>query len=193
MQNWHCRRKLTRPNAPRRSKSWHHAHRSKVWPPACRARSASAACSIRPAPSFLTIGSLGGVAGYYVITPLVIGDGLPAVLIDRGWKARTSDEKPDAVMAPTGRVNIEGLAVARPSALLELGSAPKLEVPGFWQNLDYDAYEQATKRSVARLSFGKPAVRATRWPMACGANGHSPQAASRSIVDMRFSGTRWRR
>ena len=94
---------------------------------------------------------LGGVVGYYVITPLVIGDGLPAVLIDRGWKARTLGESPDAVIAPTGQVSIEGLAVVRPSALLELGSAPKIEVPGFWQNLDFEAYERVTKRSVARF------------------------------------------
>lgn len=96
--------------------------------------------------------SLGGVAGYYVITPLVIGDGLPAVLVDRGWKARSADQRTHAaVLPPAGTVSIEGLAVARPSALLELGGAPERRVPGFWQNLDYDAYELATKRSVARF------------------------------------------
>ena len=94
---------------------------------------------------------LGGAAGYYVITPLVIGDGLPAVLIDRGWKARSASDRAEPAAPPSGPVSIEGLAVARPTALLELGSAPKLEVPGFWQNLDYEAYERATKRSVARF------------------------------------------
>lgn len=56
-----------------------------------------------------------------------------------------------AAMPPSGRVDIEGLAVARPSALLELGGKPELRVPGTWQNLDYSAYEQATGRSVARF------------------------------------------
>ena len=94
---------------------------------------------------------LGPVVGYQVITPLLIDDGLPAVLIDRGWKARGADPAhPDMVPAPSGRVTVQGLAVARPSALLELGST-KLDVPGVWQNLDYDAYERLTKRTIARF------------------------------------------
>ncbi len=80
-----------------------------------------------------------------------IGQGLPAVLIDRGWKARSAGEGANPAAPPTGQVTVEGLAVARPSTLLELGRAPKLEVPGIWQNLDYDAYEKVTKRSVARF------------------------------------------
>lgn len=95
---------------------------------------------------------LGSVAGYYVITPLVIRDDLPAVLIDRGFKARSAGERAEGAAAPpAGRVSVEGMAVVRPSTLFELGSAPKLQVPGFWQNLDYDAYERAAKRSVARF------------------------------------------
>ena len=54
-------------------------------------------------------------------------------------------------MPPSGRVTVEGLAVARPSALLELGGKSDLRVPGLWQNLNYSAYEQATGRSVARF------------------------------------------
>ena len=99
---------------------------------------------------FLDNRILGSVPGYYVITPLVIGHGLPAVLIERGWKARSANEGTSAAAPPSGQVTIEGLAVARPSRVLEL-SKPKLEVPGIWQNLDYDAYESATKRSVARF------------------------------------------
>lgn len=94
---------------------------------------------------------LGGVVGYYVITPLVLADGVPAVLVDRGFKARNAGEEPAIGTAPQGRVTIEGLAVGRPSALFELGSTPSRQVPGTWHNLDYDAYEQITKRSVARF------------------------------------------
>ncbi|HVG03554.1 MAG TPA: SURF1 family protein [Burkholderiaceae bacterium] len=93
-----------------------------------------------------------GVTGYQVITPLVIGNGLPAVLIERGWKPRGAG--PDTHVLPPpplGQVTIEGLAVARPATLLELGGAPTLKVPGVWQNLDYDVYEKAAKRAVARF------------------------------------------
>ena len=93
-----------------------------------------------------------GVAGHQVITPLVIGGGLPEVLIERGWKPRGAAPGPDAIpLPPAGQVTVEGFAVARPTAVLELGSAPKLEVPGIWQNLDYDVYEKVAKRSVARF------------------------------------------
>lgn len=94
---------------------------------------------------------LGAVAGYQVITPLIIGDNLPAVLIDRGWRARGADQRLDMAAPPVGQVTVEGLAVARPSRLLELGRAPKRDVPGIWQNLEYEAYEKVTKRSVARF------------------------------------------
>ena len=97
--------------------------------------------------------TLNGVAGFYVVTPLVIGEGLPAVLIDRGFRAHDMQDRMHiaAAMPPPGRVNIEGLAVAGPSALLELGGKSEHRVPGIWQNLDYTAYEQATGRSVARF------------------------------------------
>ena len=97
--------------------------------------------------------TLNGVAGFYVITPLVLGEGLPAVLIDRGFRAHDMQDRAriTAAMPPPGRVSVEGLAVARPSALLELGGKSAHRVPGIWQNLDYSAYEQATGRSVARF------------------------------------------
>ncbi|MGH6611182.1 MAG: SURF1 family protein [Burkholderiaceae bacterium] len=97
--------------------------------------------------------TLDGVAGFYVITPLVIGEGPPMVLIDRGWMARDMTNRSVVAVPPpsTGRVSIEGLAVARPSMLLELGDARERRVPGFWHNLDYSAYEQVTGRPVGRF------------------------------------------
>jgi cytochrome oxidase assembly protein ShyY1 len=97
--------------------------------------------------------TLDGVAGLYVITPLAIADGLPAVLIDRGWMMRDMHDR-QRVSAPppaAGRVTVEGVAVARPSMLLELGDSSARPVPGLWHNLDYAAYERATGRSVARF------------------------------------------
>lgn len=125
---------------------------------------------------FLDNRMLGGVAGYYVITPLVIDHGLPAVLIDRGWKARSAGDGTNTVAPLTGQVSIEGLAVPRPSKLLELGNAPKVEVPGIWQNLDYDAYEKATKRSVARFVVRQAG--AARIDVADGLRREWPQPAS---------------
>lgn len=97
--------------------------------------------------------TLNGVAGVYVLTPLIIARELPAVLIDRGWKARDMQDRTrvDAPAPPAGTVDVEGLAVARPSVLLELGSHPEHRIPGLWQNLDYEAYEQASGRRVARF------------------------------------------
>lgn len=97
--------------------------------------------------------TLDGVAGLYVITPLAIGEGLPAVLIDRGWMARDMRDRQRvaAPPPPVGRVTVEGIAVARPSMLFELGDTGVRPVPGLWHNLNYAAYEQATGRSVAHF------------------------------------------
>ncbi len=115
---------------------------------------------------------LDGVPGYYVITPLVIGEEAPAVLIDRGWAPRNAGVMPN-VAAPTGRVSIEGIAVARPSALLELGRAPEHRLQGLWQNLDYEAYELVAKRTVAHF-----VVRQTGESAADGLRREWPQPAS---------------
>ena len=80
---------------------------------------------------------------------------------------------------PRRPVTIEGLAVARPSAVLELGGAPKLDVPGIWQNLDYDAYER--RRSAAlrdslcaqASEYGWPDGLRREWPQpASGVDKH---------------------
>ncbi len=102
---------------------------------------------------FLDNRALNGTAGVYVLTPLVIDHQLPAVLIDRGWKSRDPHDRSrvDAPDPPPGVVTVDGLAVARPSLLLEIGRDADRRVPGLWQNLDYEAYERATGRSVARF------------------------------------------
>lgn len=104
--------------------------------------------------------TLNGVAGVYVLTPLIIAQQLPAVLIDRGWKARDMQDRTrvQAAAPPAGTVNIEGLAVARPSVLLELGGNPDHRIPGLWQNLDYEAYERASGRGVARFVIRQAAT-----------------------------------
>jgi len=97
--------------------------------------------------------ALNGMAGVYVLTPRVIGQQLPALLIDRGWTPRDPQNRSRVNVSapPPGVVAVEGLAVARPGSLLELGRDAELRVPGLWQNLDYEAYERATGRRVARF------------------------------------------
>jgi cytochrome oxidase assembly protein ShyY1 len=94
-----------------------------------------------------------GVAGFDLVTPLAIGDALPLVLVDRGWIARDMQDRarmPEAPV-PAGEVVIEGLAVARMPRLLELGGAQERRIPGIWQNLDFETFEQVHGRRVARF------------------------------------------
>jgi len=97
--------------------------------------------------------ALEGAAGFYVITPLIVAEALPALLVDRGWTGRDSQDRARVEAAPpaSGRVLVEGIAVASPSRLFEFGDSADRRVPGIWQNLDYAAYEQATGRRVARF------------------------------------------
>lgn len=110
--------------------------------------------------------ALNGMAGVYVLTPLVIGQQLPALLIDRGWKQRDLQDRSrvNVPPPPPGVVTVEGLAVARPSSLLELGRDAELRVPGLWQNLDYEAYERVTGRRVARFVIRQSADARVKTP-----------------------------
>ena len=50
-----------------------------------------------------------------------------------------------------GEVVIEGLAVSRMPRLLELGGKQEQRLPGIWQNLDFETFEQVHGRRVARF------------------------------------------
>ena len=102
-----------RPSEHRRSTSRRRAYRSKD-AAAALPRKVRVSGVFDPAGTvYLDSRMLNGVAGFYVITPLVIGEGLPAVLIDRGWKAHDMLDRARiaAAMPPSGRVTVEGLAV----------------------------------------------------------------------------------
>lgn len=84
-----------------------------------------------------------GVAGYHVLTPLVVGDGAPALLVNRGWVAAgpTRAQVP-APPVPPGRVRLEGMAAELQTRYVELGSS---EPAGrVWQNLDVERYVRTT-------------------------------------------------
>jgi cytochrome oxidase assembly protein ShyY1 len=93
-----------------------------------------------------------GVSGVHIITPFAIGDSLPWVLVNRGWAPRTMQDRsklPAAAVVP-GRLHLEGVAVARVPRALELGPSAGA-LGSAWQNLDFEAFEQASGHRVARV------------------------------------------
>ena len=93
-----------------------------------------------------------GVAGYQVITPVAIAEGMPWVLVNRGWAPRNMADrmKLPAAPVPKDAVRIEGLAVDHVPRVLDLG-AHGGQLRGIWQNLDFAAYERASGHAVARF------------------------------------------
>ncbi len=86
---------------------------------------------------------LNGVAGYHVLTPLRIGDGPLAILVNRGWVATgRSRERVPAPPTPAGRVRLEGMAVDPRTRYVEL--APTTPQGRVWQNLDFERYAATT-------------------------------------------------
>ena len=96
--------------------------------------------------------ALAGRAGFQVVTPLRVSDGL-VVLINRGWVGRDAADpsKRPAVDTPRGVIAITGLAVERVPRMLELASTPLPPLPGIWPNLPFDEFERVAGLSVARF------------------------------------------
>jgi surfeit locus 1 family protein len=81
----------------------------------------------------------GETAGFHVITPLRLEGTREAVLVNRGWIARTSayPAAPE-VKVPPGRVEVTGIATVPPRRFIELSSQT---VSGnVWQNLSLARY-----------------------------------------------------
>lgn len=93
-----------------------------------------------------------GVAGYEVITPLAVADGMPWILVNRGWAPRNMADRTEVPPAPVpeAATRIEGIAVAHVPRVLELGEQ-RGALRGIWQNLDFAAYERASGHEVARF------------------------------------------
>jgi len=85
-----------------------------------------------------------GVAGYHVLTPLIIDGGPLAILVNRGWVAvGPSREQIPLPPTPAGQVRLEGMAVDPHSRYIELMHTPS---PGrVWQNLDFARYATTTR------------------------------------------------
>jgi len=89
----------------------------------------------------------GGRAGFHVLTPLALAGGGPAVLVNRGWVARTAAyPAPPEVPVPGGEQSIEGLATVPSRRFVELSADT---VSGsVWQNLSIERYAARTGREV---------------------------------------------
>jgi surfeit locus 1 family protein len=85
-----------------------------------------------------------GVAGYHILTPLIIDGGSLAILVNRGWVAvGRSREQIPLPPTPRGLVQLEGMAVDPHSRYLELMHTA---VQGrVWQNLDFARYAATTR------------------------------------------------
>jgi len=84
-----------------------------------------------------------GRAGFHVVTPLRLEGRKDAVLVNRGWVAR-SDAYPRApqIEVPAGRVEVTGTATLPPKRFLEL--APNTVIENVWQNLSIERYARHT-------------------------------------------------
>jgi surfeit locus 1 family protein len=93
-----------------------------------------------------------GVAGFQVITPVAVAEGMPWILVNRGWAARSMADRTRLPAAPIAKapLRVEGIAVPHVPRALEIGERGG-PLGGIWQNLDFDAYERASGRKVARF------------------------------------------
>jgi surfeit locus 1 family protein len=93
-----------------------------------------------------------GVAGFQVVTPVAVAEGMPWILVNRGWAARSMADRTRLPAAPIANapLRVEGIAVPHVPRALEIGERGG-PLGGIWQNLDFEAYERASGRKVARF------------------------------------------
>lgn len=108
-----------------------------------------------------------GRPGFYAVTPLVIGPGGDAVLVQRGWAPRDMADRTrvPALPTPPGTVRVEGTIAPPPGRLLELGEAAAGPIR---QNLDLAAFARETGLALRPLSVLQRGDAADglqrRWP-----------------------------
>lgn len=97
-----------------------------------------------------------GRAGFHVISPLVLGEGI--VLVNRGWIALgpTRRELPTLEPLPEGEATVRGRLSPPPGSGLLLGESGHEEASG-WprvvQTVDVDAMQRALGRPIAPLTL----------------------------------------
>lgn len=119
---------------------------------------------------FLDNRPMSGRPGFYVVTPLLLGDGGDAVLVQRGWVPRDAGDRARVpeVVSPEGMVVVEGRIAPPPSRLYELGAEGQGPIR---QNLDLDGFARETGLSLRPLSVqqsaragGPPDGMLREWP-----------------------------
>ena len=100
---------------------------------------------------------LGGRAGFHVVTPLALEGERAALLVNRGWVARSADyPRAPRVDVPAGRVEVAGVASLPPRRVLEL--SPDTVAGDVWQNLSIERYaKQASVRVLPVVVLADPA------------------------------------
>jgi surfeit locus 1 family protein len=121
---------------------------------------------------FLDNRQMDGRPGFFVVTPLVLGDGR-AVVVQRGWVARDANERTrlSAIETPSAEVRLEGRIAPPPARLYDFAGG---ETGRIRQNLDLPAFARETGLRLAAqmsvLQTGAPtaadAPLRRDWPVA---------------------------
>lgn len=100
---------------------------------------------------FLENRQMGGHAGFFVVTPLLLEGRDVAVLVQRGWAPRDQRDRTALPAVPTsgGAVEIIGAIAPPPSRLFEFQAMASGTIR---QNLDIDAYARETGLALLPLS-----------------------------------------
>lgn len=84
-----------------------------------------------------------GRAGFTVVAPLQLAGRQEAVLVSRGWIARSPDyPRPPAVPVPVGLVEVVGIASLPPARFLELSA--QVVDGAVWQNLSIERFKSSS-------------------------------------------------
>lgn len=124
--------------------------------------------------------SMGGRAGFFLVTPLRLAGGA-VVLVNRGFVQRDPQQRLrlPPVARPDGEVMLDGMAVAHLPRLLQLGAevTPQGKRPVVWQNVDFEEFERISGLRVARWVLqqtgGEDDGLLRHWPpLAAGVDKH---------------------
>ncbi len=84
-------------------------------------------------------------AGFHVLTPFIVAGTNMAILVNRGWVAGyTNHQQLPSIQTSSEMQEISGMAWLPSKKTFSLEHAEQWQVPGVWQQLDYDSYQSKT-------------------------------------------------